>query len=373
MILFNYNRGEFMGRDYTKEEIKQLVYSDSVDVSNFNDILNSLLKYDFDMEIREIFDRLADNPELPNSIRENLERVVEAYDQIVETKEETIEEDKKIEEVTTLNGTQQGTEEVVAVEQIQEEQLVTPTEEITTVEPEVPLAEIENVYDDTISTANSYYSNDDRTYLNNDMVLAGVTAYAVSKGINVMSQNPGIFEYPELSLELDENSKPYIDNFDYFYKLGYEESFVKKHPELFVNTNIWRDDNYYNAQDLYDDGVKELAKIAQPVVTVKVTALDMKAIDDSGNITKINLGDCIRVYDEDLGVDTLCNVIKREIDYEQPHLLNIEVTNSVVYHDTLSKLFTNVNTSSSIVTSGGNLIGGQATSMNDVTNYLNLN
>lgn len=174
-------------------------------------------------------------------------------------------------------------------------------------------------------------------------------------------------------MSVNPTGKPYIDNFDYFYKLGYEESFVKKHPELFVNTNIWRDDNYYNSQDLYDDGVKELAKIAQPVVTVKVTALDMKAIDDSGNIAKINLGDCIRVYDEDLGVDTLCNVIKREIDYEQPHLLNIEVTNSVVYHDTLSKLFTNVSTSSSIVTSGGNLVGGQATSMNDVTNYLNLN
>lgn len=172
-------------------------------------------------------------------------------------------------------------------------------------------------------------------------------------------------------MSVNPTGKAYIDNFEYFYKLGYEESFVKKHPELFVNTNIWRDDNYYDAQDLYDDGIKELAKIAQPVVDVKVTALDMKAIDDSGNITKINLGDCIRVVDEDLGVDTLCNVIKREIDYENPHLLTIEVTNSVVYHDTLSKLFTNVSTSSSIVTSGGNLVGGQA--LDSVSNYLNLN
>lgn len=171
-------------------------------------------------------------------------------------------------------------------------------------------------------------------------------------------------------MSVNPTGKPYIDNFDYFYKLGYTKEFVKAHPELFVSTNIWRDDNYYNADDLYDDGVKELAKIAQPVVNVKVTALDMATLSSSGNVTNLNLGDCVRIYDEDLGVDTLCNVISREIDYEEPHLLNIEVTNSVVYHDTLSKLFTNVSTASSVVTSGGNLVGGQGTTMGTVVDYL---
>lgn len=173
-------------------------------------------------------------------------------------------------------------------------------------------------------------------------------------------------------MDANPTGKPYIDNFDYFYKLGYTKDFVEAHQELFVSTNIWRDDNYYLAQDLYDDGVKELAKIAQPIVSVKVTALDINTLSSNGNITKLNLGDCVRIYDEDLGVDTLCNVISREIDYEQPHLLNIEVTNSITYHDTLSKLFTNVNTVSSVVTSGGNIVGGQGTSMSDVKSYLNL-
>lgn len=173
-------------------------------------------------------------------------------------------------------------------------------------------------------------------------------------------------------MSVNPTGKPYIDNFDYFYKLGYSQEFVIAHPELFVFTNIWRDDNYYDAQDLYNDGIRELEKVAQPVVTVSVSALDMEAVSNSGDMTKLALGDCIRVYDEDLGVDTLCNVVSRQIDHEQPHILNIEVTNSVVYHDTLSKLFTNVTTASSIVTSGGNLVGGNGTSMNDVKNYLNL-
>ena len=172
-------------------------------------------------------------------------------------------------------------------------------------------------------------------------------------------------------MKVNPTGKAYIDNFDYYYKLGYTKEYVNAHPELFVSTNIWRDDNYYNADDLYEDGVKELAKIAQPVVTVKVTALDMGLVLENNNMIDLSLGDCIRVRDEDLGVDTLCNVISREINYEEPHLLNIEVTNSVVYHDTLSQLFTNVSTSSSIVTSGGNLVGGASTNMNDVKGYLN--
>lgn len=171
-------------------------------------------------------------------------------------------------------------------------------------------------------------------------------------------------------MSVNPTGKPYIDNFDYFYNLGYSKDFVENHPELFVNTNIWRDDNYYDAQDLYNDGIKELAKIAQPVVNVEVSALDSKTLGEEADVTKFDLGACIRVIDEDIGADTMCNVVKRTINYEQPHILDMEVTSSVVYHDTLSKLFTNVNTASAVVTSGGNLVGGQGVSMSTVIGYL---
>jgi len=178
MILFNYNRGEFMvsERDYTKEKIKELVYNNSVNSNNLSEVLNGLLKYDFDMEIREIFEKLSDNPELPNSIRENLKRAVDAYDEIVKTKEPKM-------------------EEAIINEPLFE-----------------PVIIEENFYDDVMAITDYSDSNEKRNSLDNDAVLARVTAYAVNNGINVMSQNSGIFEYPELSLELDENSKPYIDN-----------------------------------------------------------------------------------------------------------------------------------------------------------------
>lgn len=167
--------------------------------------------------------------------------------------------------------------------------------------------------------------------------------------------------------------KPYVENFDYYRKLGYEENFINSHKELFVSTNIWKEDTFVNAQDLYDEGLKQVAKVAQPTVEVKIQALDTKAMGLNGDITKLELGSCIKIKDEDLGTDILCNVTKRTIDYDNPHILTCDVTSSITYHDTLSKLFTNVTNASNIVTSGGNLVGGQGTTMENVKNYLNLN
>lgn len=172
-------------------------------------------------------------------------------------------------------------------------------------------------------------------------------------------------------MSVNPTGKPYIDNYSYYYNLGYTEEFVESHPELFVKTTIWRDSNYYDPQDLYDDGVKELAKIAQPVVEVSISALDISTLGEGNNPCNLAIGDCVRIVDEELGLDTLCNVIKREINHEEPHILNITVTNSITYHDTLSKLFANVNTVSSIVTSGGHVIGVGGVKMNEVQEYLN--
>lgn len=166
------------------------------------------------------------------------------------------------------------------------------------------------------------------------------------------------------------DGKPYIENFDYFKTIGYTEEFINENKNLFLSTNIWTDDVFIDAQDLYDEGLNQLAKIAQPTINVSVSALDMGV--KNNDITKFDLGACVRVYDMDLGADVLCNVIKRSIDYDNPHVLDCEVTSSITYHDTLSKLFTNVNTVSKIATSGGNLVGGQGTTMDNVKDYLNL-
>lgn len=168
-----------MEKVYTKEEIKELVVNNKVDNNTLNDILNSLLKYDFDMEIREIFNKLADNESLPEQVRDNLKRVVEAYDEIIGPKEEVKE---TATEVIPSNPSEYPNELVFEPIEIQED------------------------------FYNNAMANGDIYNLNNEVLLSGVVTYAVSKGINIISKNPGIYEYPELSFELTEDSKPYIDN-----------------------------------------------------------------------------------------------------------------------------------------------------------------
>lgn len=160
--------------------------------------------------------------------------------------------------------------------------------------------------------------------------------------IDIMSVNP--------------TGMAYIDNFEYFLSQGYTQDFINKHPTLFIRTNVWRDDSFYDSADLYKQGLIESKRVGQPVIELKVDALASN-IAYGQDITRLKVGDCVSVYDSDLNLDFLCNVTSREIDENEPHILKIEVTNAITYVDTLGKLYLNVSNASKVVTSGGGLRG----------------
>ena len=144
---------------------------------------------------------------------------------------------------------------------------------------------------------------------------------------------------------------PYITNYDYFLARGYTQKFIDNHLPLFTKTNIYRESSIYDAQDLYDNSMAELSKVSQPKVNVQIQALNTTRIR-SNNIVNIDLGDCVLVHDDDLGMDFICNVTKKTIEYEQPHLLNVELVNAIEYKDTLSELFNSVNTVNNVIHTG---------------------
>ena len=169
-------------------------------------------------------------------------------------------------------------------------------------------------------------------------------------------------------MSVNPTGKPYVDNFDYFVNKGYTLEYIEENPQMFVRTNIYREDTIYDPQDLYDNTVAELEKVSQPKVEVTIQALNTTHIR-SNNIVNVGLGDCVLVHDEDLGMSFVCNVIKKSVDYENPHLLNVELVNAIQYRDIIAELFNSVNNVSSIVHSG-NLVGG--VDMDEVKDYLNL-
>lgn len=161
--------------------------------------------------------------------------------------------------------------------------------------------------------------------------------------IDIMSVNP--------------TKKAYIENYSYYYGLGYTDDDIKNNPELFVKTNIWRDSNYTDPADLYSDGIRELERVSKPKVEISITALDTSLIDEYQPITKLNLGDVVIVDDNDLGIKFRCHIIEMKKNEEEPYILNITISNEIDYRNVLSELFSSASTSAQVITEGGKING----------------
>jgi len=162
--------------------------------------------------------------------------------------------------------------------------------------------------------------------------------------LNIMSVNP--------------SKKAYIESFDYFINLGYSLEEIYEHPELFIKTTIWRDTDYVDAKDLYDDAITKLKDMAVPTIDVEINALDLSQFGNY-RTSSLSVGDCIKVLDSDIGADFICTVTSIQRDYDNPHLLNISVTNLIQYKDMLAKLFSSVSTAGTIISSGGKINGSK--------------
>lgn len=180
-----------MAKQYTLDEVKNIVSSGNVTTSNLTDLISSLKDYDFNHEIRDIFVQLSMNPNLPETIRGNFKNFIDSYQEELEVVKEGID--------TTDNSSQEGNPNEIKVEEAPHEfEFETP--EIST----LPTEETKEKQQETLQDAS--------ISLENDAILGGLMGYATFKGIKVVASNPGLTSSPSISFELDEKSKPYIDN-----------------------------------------------------------------------------------------------------------------------------------------------------------------
>lgn len=167
--------------------------------------------------------------------------------------------------------------------------------------------------------------------------------------IDIMSVNP--------------MKKAYIEDYSYFKELGYTDEDIANNPELFVKTNIWRDTNYVSAQDLYDDGLKELSRVCKPKIEVSISALDASIIDEYQPALTLNIGDVVIADDTELGIKFRCYVIGKTYNDDEPHILNITISNEIDYRNVLTELFSSAKTMSQVVTSGAVIQGSHINSI----------
>ena len=91
------------------------------------------------------------------------------------------------------------------------------------------------------------------------------------------------------------------------------EQIIELNP--FIIVEEWTDNNYIDAQDLYDDGVKRLneLKIGTPVIEVDIINF-LKIVTAQRDWDKLNIGDIIFVQFEKFNVEIQAKVI--EINYQ---------------------------------------------------------
>ena len=134
---------------------------------------------------------------------------------------------------------------------------------------------------------------------------------------------------------------PYIDNFSYFKALGYTDDYIKSHPEMFVRQNIWENSSYSSAQDVFNEGKKQSEKYSMPKTTINITGIHTDTAFGE-KLAALKVGDCVKVYNEDLDVTILCNVSSISYTHDEYWLINIEVTEDLVTDSIVTNIINSV-------------------------------
>lgn len=121
------------------------------------------------------------------------------------------------------------------------------------------------------------------------------------------------------------SGQSYIENYQYYLNLGYSIDFCR---ENFVNDFEFNNDSYTNISDLYDDAKKVLDKASQPKVTYEVDALDLSVLTGY-DYEYFDVGDTIRVVDNELDININATVIQKDINWDNPQNATIELSNFI--------------------------------------------
>lgn len=74
--------------------------------------------------------------------------------------------------------------------------------------------------------------------------------------------------------------------------------------DYFIREKEWRDNNYYDSEELYNDAVKELAKLSTPPIKFTVDMIDiLQVLECQHDWDKLVLGEIVTLHSEQFGID----------------------------------------------------------------------
>ena len=114
-------------------------------------------------------------------------------------------------------------------------------------------------------------------------------------------------------LEINNGGKNYVENYTYSSK---------------IRTLIWEDTSYTDAAELMTDATAKLADMAAPKRSYSVDVVDLARIRDS--VLSFDLGDTIKLTDENTGVMEKQRIVKIVIHPDDPTKNTVELSNTVL-------------------------------------------
>lgn len=149
--------------------------------------------------------------------------------------------------------------------------------------------------------------------------------------INIMSVNP--------------TGKDYIENYQFYLDMGYDIEYIRKHPELFYNEITINYDLITDVNELYKIAQEQSKKYAYPRVNCSVTLLDLYEMDNRFELEKLSVGEKVHVYQFDPIHNTEfiaeARISSINKNYDNPFNTNIEISDTIVYNDSLNKILNN--------------------------------
>lgn len=149
--------------------------------------------------------------------------------------------------------------------------------------------------------------------------------------INIMSVNP--------------TGRDYIENYQFYLDVGYDIEYIRNHPELFYKEIIINYDLITDVNELYKVAQEQSKKYAYPRVNCSVTLLDLYEMDNRFELEKLSVGERVHVYQFDPIHNTEfiaeARITSINKNYDNLFNTNIEISDTVVYNDSLNKILNN--------------------------------
>lgn len=177
--------------------------------------------------------------------------------------------------------------------------------------------------------------------------------------------------------KVNPTGKPYVENFSYYTAKGLT---LTEARAQFTREQIWTDDRYLLATNLYDAAVARVAQISQPRVAYECSVVDLSGL--TGAVETFAIGDVVRVVDDPLGVSLTTRIVRRvttparpasnavELSFLAPGLGGASTGSSTSSTQGQFALLVDQNLSSLTLNSGLTTIHGLALSFNSTGNLV---